>query len=68
MSENEIPVSAGAQASATRVDNVAEKILAVLGPAIEGEDTLDVLAALDYIKGRIQHIANEQTDAAQLGQ
>ena len=66
MTPDDTNVSPAAVASNTRVDNVAEKILAVIGPAIEGEDTLDVLGALDYIKSRIGHIANEQTDTQQI--
>jgi hypothetical protein len=66
MTPDDTNLSPSAQSSPTRVDNVAEKILAVIGPAIEGEDTFDVLAALDFIKSRISHIANEQMDADQL--
>ena len=60
-------VSPAALDTATRIDNVAEKIIAAMGPVIEGESSLDVVAALDLVKARVQHLQNVQTDAAQLG-
>lgn len=66
MAPSDEGVSAGAVATPTRVDNIAEKIYQAVDPVIAGEEIIDVIAALDNVKARIQHVSNTQIDAAQI--
>lgn len=57
-------VSEAAAATATKVDDIAEKIFAALGPIAEGENPLDVIGALAFVQQRLQHEVDLAVDAA----